>query len=275
MIERIAKLLNKAERSATPEEAQLYFDKAQALATAHSISLARARLQHPGDVRAPQPVNRTIRIGEPRRHANRHLIALMAAVASVNGLRVDIAHNSTYVIAYGFPDDIDAAEQLWSHIATQMIRFGEQYLATDTWRSDERIVVRAGWGHVRPMTKQTARATYYASFIDTIRLRLAEAHDRAVQRADEQAASDQSLASESSGSEALGSETGAALALRAKDEAVGSFYQQSSTARGTWTGGSSVIGRSRSASAAGSRDAHAVRLGSATQVGGRRAALPR
>lgn len=265
MIERISKLLSKAERSATPEEAQVYFDKAQALATAHSISLARARLLHTVGSHAAQPVHRTIRIGEPRRHANRHLIMLMSAVATVNGLQIDIAHNSTYVIAYGFPDDIDAAEQLWSHIATQMVRFGEQYLATGAWRTDERIVIRSGWGHVRPMTKQTARATYYSAFIDTIRSRLREAHDQAVRRADQ----DPVL----HGPEAT--DTGAAVALRAKDQAVGSYYRQSSTARGTWNGGSSVIGRSRSAAAAGARDAHGVRLTAADEVAGRRAALPR
>ncbi len=44
MIERIAKLLNKAENAGTPQEAHIYFEKAQNLATAHSISLAKARL---------------------------------------------------------------------------------------------------------------------------------------------------------------------------------------------------------------------------------------
>ena len=90
MIERIAKLLNKAENAATVHEAQVYFDKAQALATAHSLSLAKARLHAAPQTAAATVTNRTISVGEPRRHANRHLVRLFAVVGQVNGLTVDI-----------------------------------------------------------------------------------------------------------------------------------------------------------------------------------------
>ncbi len=261
MIDRIAKLLAKAESAATPEEAHAYFEKAQALATAHSISLARARLHHRGSARAPDPVHRTIRVGEPRRHSNRPLVTLMAVVAEVNDVKIDVAHNSTYVIAYGFADDIDAAEHLWSHVATRMTRFADHYLTAGQWRSDVRYVRDRRGYRAAPMTKQTARATYYDSFITTLHSRLTAARDTAVRAADTQ-------------QPAGHHEPGAALVLREKAVAVGSYYANQSSARGTWSGRSTVIGESESARRAGARDARTVDLRDSSSLTGPRPALP-
>lgn len=267
MIERISKLLNKAENAGTPHEAHVYFEKAQALATAHSISLAKARLHAPATGRPAVPINRTIRVGEPRRHANRHLVRLFAVVGDVNGIQVDVARNSTYVIAYGFTDDLDAAEVLWERIATQMVRFGELFLATEDWRDDQRIVRDRGRHVLAPMTRQTARSTYYFSFVDTIHDRLMAARDAAVRTSQQQ-----DLSSESVGSGAGGT----ALALRQKAEQVSSFYRNQSEARGSWNGNrSSVSGRAGSATEAGARDAHRVDLSEHKAVDGGRGALPR
>lgn len=264
MIERISKLLNKAENAGTPHEAHIYFEKAQALATAHSISLARARMHQDTRTRPTMPVNRTIQIGEPRRHANRHLVRLFALIGQVNGLQVDVAHNSTYVIAYGFTDDIDAAEVLWTRIATQMVRFGEAYLDSDQWRDDQRIVKQRGRHYLAAMTRQTARSTYYESFVDTIGLRLVEAHERAVRTANQ--------ADEAAGVR----DTGAVVALRHRADDVAAFYRRQSQARGSWNGNrSSVRGRPGSATAAGQRDAHNVNLSDRTEVAGRRGELRR
>lgn len=264
MIERISKLLNKAENAGTPHEAHVYFEKAQTLATAHSISLAKARMHRSGAARPAAPINRTIQIGEPRRHANRHLVRLFAVVGDINGLQVDVAANSTYVIAYGFADDIDAAEVLWGRIATQMVRFAEDYLAGGEWRDDQRIVRRQGRHYLAAMTRQTARSTYNEAFVDTIRLRLAEARDRAVRDADRE--------DPRSGRR----DSGATVALRHRADDVASFYRQQSQARGSWNGHrSSVVGRPGSATAAGQRDAHNVRLDDQAQMRGQRGALPR
>lgn len=264
MIERIAKLLNKAENAGTPQEAHIYFEKAQSLATAHSISLAKARLIP--TIGAPaSPVNRTIRIGEPRRHANRHLVRLFAVIGAVNGLQVDVARNSTYVIAYGFEDDIDTAEVLWGRIATHMIRFGEQFLQTDGWRDDQRIVRRRGRHIAAPMTRQTARSSYYYSFVDTIHDRLVEARDRAVRDAEN---------TERGAGAAV--DRGTAVALRHRAEEVSAFYRVQSQARGSWSGQqSSVFGRPGSATEAGARDARSVSLGNHTAVTSQHGALTR
>ena len=267
MIDRIAKLLAKAERAATPAEAQAYFDKAQALATAHSISLAKARLATT-EIRI-SPINKRIVVGEPRRHANRHLINLMYAVATANDLQMDIAHNSTYLILFGFPSDIAAAEMLWSRISTQMVRYGEEFLAAGEWRADVRLVRQRRRTRTAPMTKQTARAQYYESFIAEVQGRLRTAREREIaqqRQREEQQAQNQAA----NGPTATGTE----IALREKAAEVADYYQQSSEARGSWRGGSRVQGLSPAAEQAGRRDAHRVALPGTAEVAGGRPELP-
>jgi hypothetical protein len=268
MIERIAKLLNKAERAATPEEAQAYFDKAQSLATAHAISLAKARLVT-AEVKV-QPLNKRIIVGEPRRHANRHLINLMSAIAGVNDLKMDIAHNSTYVLLYGFPGDIAAAEMLWSHISTQMVRYGEAFLATDVWRGDERLVQDGYLMYKAPMTKQTARAQYYESFIGTVARRLRQARQREVAQQERR---DARAAAAQPGTPITATSTD--IALRAKAVAVRDYYQQTSKARGSWRSESKVTGLSQATRDAGVRDGRRVSLNGQQAVGRGRRSLPR
>jgi hypothetical protein len=48
-------------------------------------------------------------------------MVVFIAIAQANDVEVDVAHNSTYVIAYGMPDDIDLVEALWLNVAPRMI----------------------------------------------------------------------------------------------------------------------------------------------------------
>lgn len=257
MIDRIAKLLNKAERAATPEEAQTYFDKAQALATAHSISLAKARLLHAAGTAHAIPVNKTVRIGDARKHINRHLVLLMSGIASANDLKMDIAHNSTYVILYGFPSDIATAEQLWVRISTQMVRFGESFLATGAWRDEVRYVFDGSRGGIGKMTRQSARASYYRAFVHTVSKRIQVAREQEVR-----VQSDRDARPGPDGPRATAGSAGSttAVALRAKDLAVSDYYSQASSARGSWRGDRSSSWPSDSAHAAGRRDGHRASL---------------
>lgn len=260
VIERIAKLLAKAERATTAAEAQAYFDKAQSLATAHSISLAKARLVT-GEVKVT-PINKRIVIGEPRKHANRHLINLMYAVATTNDLQMDIARNSTFCILFGFPSDIATTEMLWSRISTQMVRLGEDFLTSGTWRGDVRVIRQGRRTRTAPITKQSARAQYYESFIETVQERLQHSRDKEIHRQKVHEASQETTAS-----------PGTEVALLQKATAVTDYYSEQSDARGSWRGDSRVQGLSRSAREAGTRDGHRVRLSGETGVTGSRAEI--
>ena len=175
-LDRIAALLAKAERSDNAHEAEAYLAKAQALATQASVDLAVARAQTARKEAREQPTSITIVIGEKGKRANTHLVSLFVVVGQCNALQIDIAHNSTYVIAYGIPSDIELVEALFGSLATQMTAAATSWLRTGEWRGDT-YISRDGWR--KEHTAQTARAAFYRAFIDRIGLRLQEEIGRA------------------------------------------------------------------------------------------------
>jgi hypothetical protein len=258
VLDRIAALLAKAERTEHAAEAEVYLAKAQSLATQASVDLAVARARTARREAREQPTQRTITIGERGKRANTHLVSLFVAVGDCNGLQVDIAHNSTYVIAYGMPSDLELAGALFGSLATQMTAAANAWLALGEWREDS-YIARDGW--LKPHTSQTARAAFYRGFIERIRLRLVEARDEVIARAQTTVVDipDQSGNVES---------TTGAIVLRAKEAEVRSFYRTSSKARGSWGGYSGNVSRNGgAASHAGRRAAANARLSSAKGIG--------
>ena len=259
-LDRIAALLTKAERSDNPHEAEAYLAKAQALATQASVDLAVARALTARREAREQPVSITITIGERGKRANTHLVSLFVTVGQCNSLQVDIAHNSTYVIAYGMPSDIELAEALFGSLATQMTSSATTWLAVGEWRGDT-YISREGWR--KPHTAQTARAAFYRAFIDRIGDRLQEARDAVLAEAERQRVE---IPAEVPGGTAVA--TTGALVLRSKETEVRSFYRKASTARGRWSGYSgSVSRRGGSASRAGREAADRARTTSAKGIG--------
>ena len=271
MIDKISKLLALAERASTPAEAEACFAKAQALATAHAISLAEARMNTHNQQRRETPTHKTITVGEPRKRANKHLVNLMAVIARVNDVEMNIAHNSTYVILFGFPSDINTCEELWTRISHQMVLFAEQYLAEDDWRSD---TAQPAWNPWAPapklVTKQTARSSYYSGFITSLSHRLATARETELANA-ERRHERRNDAEPSANAPA----TTTALAIKAKAQEVHAYYQNESTARGTWRGNQRDTLHSTMAAEAGRRDGHRVRIGDDIQLPGSSLAVGR
>lgn len=273
MIDKISKILALAERASTPAEAEACFAKAQALATAHAISLAEARMNTHNKQRRETPTHKTITVGEPRKRANKHLVNLMAAIASVNDVEMNIAHNSTYVILFGFPSDINTCEELWTRISHQMVLFAEQYLAEDDWRNDSALGSWNPWtGGQKPVTKQTARSSYYSGFITSLSRRLTTARETEVANA-ERRQQDRTQPYPSPSSDPTVTTT--ALAIKAKSEEVQAYYQSESRARGTWRGNQRHTLHSTAAAEAGRRDGHRVRITDSEQITGQPLALRR
>lgn len=256
-VAKIAALLTMAERSKNEHEADAFLRKAQQLATNASVDLALARAATSRKEAREQPISRTISIGELRKRANKHLISLFVAIAHANDVKVDIAHNSTYVIAYGMPSDIDVVEAMHNSLATQMVAFANEWLRTDEWK--QTTYFRREWraGYLVPVkvahTKQSARGAFCAGFSERVAQRLSTVREAAVASYDRQVRDEQ------------GALLSTAVVLREKAEEVQDFYRKASSARGAWRGYSGASGGG--ANAAGRAAAERANIGSKSGLG--------
>lgn len=245
ILDKIAKVLAKAENTDNEHEADAFLAHAQRMATAHSIDMALARRHVAKAHKRETPVQRTITVGAPRALGNAKMVALFLTIARNNDLTCNIAHNSTYVVAYGFPSDIEVTEALYAHVVFQMVEAANAYLKSGAFR-DEYV-----WD---PRTRQfktpsakAARLSFYDAFTVRIGSRLAKAKDEA-----------EAAAAATETDEAFTG--GTALVLADKRAEVADFYKANSTARGSWRGNRRPQARSNSAAAAGDEAGAKARL---------------
>ena len=242
MLARIAALLRQAEGTSNTHEAEAFMAAAQRLATATSIDLAVARAHSATRTAAQVPSMRTITIGEPGSRGLRTYVQLFAGIATANEVRCDVASNSTYVYAYGFAEDIDAAHALYASLVVQMVRACDAYLAT---------------GAHRPTPTITARLNFQLAFGARVGQRLSEARDQARREATQESTAT----------------PGTAIALRNKEIELRDHYRTESKARGTWRPASASAGYSSAARRAGDRAGHQARLGASPELPGARTRL--
>lgn len=244
MLSRIAALLRQAEGTDNPHEADAFMAAAQRLATATSIDLAVARSHSATRSAAQGPTQRTITIGEAGTRGLRTYVQLFVLIAAANDVRCDIATNSTFVYAYGFPQDIDATHALYASLVVQMVRASDAYLAT---------------GAHRPTPTITARLNFQLAFGARVGQRLAEAREEARREVDK----DRDRA------------PGTAIALRDKELELHDYYRRASKARGTWRAARASAGYSSAARRAGDRAGRRARLGASPELPGARTAVGR
>lgn len=244
MLARIAALLRQAEGTDNPHEAEAFMAAAQRLATATSIDLAVARSHADKRTKAQVPVQRTITIGEAGTRGLRTYVQLFVLIAAANDVKCDIASNSTFVYAYGFAEDIDAGQALYTSLVLQMVRASNAYIAS---------------GAHRPTPTITARINFQLAFGARVGKRLAEAREQAQREATKGPAS----------------APGTAIALRNKDLELKDYYREASRARGTWRATSATAGYSSAARQAGDRAGRRARLGGGSELSGARPSLER
>ncbi len=244
MLARIAALLRQAEGTDNAHEAEAFMTAAQRLATATSIDLAVARSHTAKREAAQTPTQRTITIGEAGTRGLRTYVQLFSGIAHANDVRCDVASNSTFVYAYGFTEDIDAAHALYAGLVVQMVRACDAYLAT---------------GAHRPTPTITARLNFQLAFGARVAQRLGEAREQAR----EEATRDKVRA------------PGTVIALRNKEIELRDHYRSESRARGTWRATSASAGYSSAARRAGDRAGRQARLGGSPELPGARTRLSR
>lgn len=271
---KIAKLLLKAERTTNEHEADAYMAAAQRLSTEYQIDMELARLAHGGAQAKPVPVIRKITLGEEGKRGLFTYVKLFSAIATPNSVKIDIARNSTYVIAYGFDTDIDTVEMLYNSLLTQMVAASAAYIRSGAFRDEKtegwttekhysewsgRWVKQTVWG-VKKVSALTARLSFQEAFARRIGVRLAEAKAQALSDLDQQDHTD-------------GLATGAELVLAGREVAVAEHYKATSKARGSYKGGAGRQHISHYARSAGDQAGRSARIGAAAAVGGDRKAV--
>lgn len=198
MLEKVGLLLNQAEHASTPEEAAAFTKKAQGLASQNAIDLARARQAIAKREERETPTSRTVSFGDlGTRSLKMHLVNLYSAVAGANDVTINIRHDSTGVIPYGMPSDLEMSDLLFGSLATQMVEASNAYMAKGEYKGEteyrsKRIAnpdYERGWygepktievqGHF-PVDGRTARASFYRGFISEISTRLRTARSEAI-----------------------------------------------------------------------------------------------
>jgi hypothetical protein len=172
MLEKIAKLLNQAENAGTEAEAAVFMEKAQQLATAHSVDLAHARHATVAKQRT-KPIQRTVHIGERGTRGLRTICDLYLGIAAANDIMCTIAHDATRVYAVGFAEDIDVSEALFASLQVQQAKALEVFRKEGTWEAE--TVWSDRTFDYRPQTWLTARLNFQEAYASRIRRRLRDA----------------------------------------------------------------------------------------------------
>ena len=269
MLEKIASLLSKAESTDSEHEAAALVEAAQRIASTYAIDMALAEHRRSTRRASEMPVVQRVAFEQAstNRNLKKHLVSLMSAVARPNDVKMDIFHNSSGVILYGYASDIAAAQSLWGSLSVQMVSAAEEYMRKGEWRG-ETMYREDRWGYreaVR-MDARVARNSFYRGYISSISDRLQAARRAAVKEAQE--AEQQHIETAGSSEEQVST----VLVLAQKTEKVRSFYKSASDARGSWQGSKSKASSQRSRSA-GRTAGEKARLSTQAGVGGNRGAI--
>ena len=238
VLDKIGKLLAQAEGTDNEHEADAFVTRAQELATTYAVDLELARSRQAARrLRSAAGgtddlEQRRLVIGVKGKRGNRQLVVLYLVVAEANDVMVNVANDSTFVLGFGYPADLEVVEQLWASLATQMATAAARRL-------------RAGEHRTAGVAAVSWRLSFYEGWMHAVQTRLQEARARALQAHDT----------------AAPTSTSGALVLRAKSERVREFHDQESEARGSWRGASSDRRVHGSAWRAGERDGKLARLG--------------
>jgi hypothetical protein len=114
VLDKVRALLAKAESTTFDAEADAFTAKAQELMTRHRID--RAVLDARGSGRGEEPVGRRIGVDDPYTDAK---AVLLGNVADANGCRAVWSKSLGFTTVFGFADELDAVEELFTSLLVQ------------------------------------------------------------------------------------------------------------------------------------------------------------
>ncbi|GAC1527445.1 MAG: DUF2786 domain-containing protein [Marmoricola sp.] len=281
-LNRIAALLAQAEGTTNEVEADAYLATAQTLATLAAVDLEVARAHQKDKTKREQPIIKQIVVagktyngytgrGKVQNNAAEYC-RLFMDIGNVNDLAFDIASDSTYVIAYGMPSDIEVTEALYASLVVQMKTAVDTAIKAGKHKEDgeEKVWDDRIWDYrIQRPDARRFKTSFYRSFTARIGARLQAAKVAAV-REIEAGKSFDLIDTDTEITTPVTASTETGLVLKAKADEVRAFRAAKTNAKGSWKGGSA-----RSTSIAGLRSGReagdSARLGAPKQIGNRTA----
>ncbi|MFE9525172.1 DUF2786 domain-containing protein [Streptomyces sp. NPDC006631] len=280
MLDKLAKILKQAENAGTPEEADAFLAKAQHLASTAAIDLAVARQHTAKRELREQPTHKMITIGTLRKRANAHFCEMFNYIALNNDVMLNIAHDNTWVVAFGMPSDIEVVETLYAALIFQMVEAGNAWIKTGAYKQEKvwRMVTKKDrWGgrwqeeEYTSITAQAARKHFYKGFTERVYYRLVNARRAAMESLKENI---YTLPMDSGDPDApYEVEVSAALVLKEKKDEVDEYYSRKSNARGSWRGAVAAVDENSWSRSAGDDAGRSARLSSTKAIGGQRTSV--
>lgn len=136
-VDKIQKLLAKAERASTEEEASAFFAKAEELMTKWAIDDAMLRAS--GKMEREEITERIIKFASSSYEADYRLVK---AIGIVHDLKFLVSKSSKQVYLIGFPSDIEATMSLFLNLKVQADRFALKEEVPAWYTSFEKYVYR-------------------------------------------------------------------------------------------------------------------------------------
>jgi hypothetical protein len=167
VLDKVRALLAKAESTTFDAEAEAFTAKAQELMARHRIDRA---VLDAGAERGEEPVGRRLSVEDPYADAK---AALLDGIAHANGCRAVWSKGLGFATVFGFPDELDAVEELYTSLLVQataaLRREGSKHDAVGRSRTKRfrRTFLVAFGVRIRQRLRETVDATVEAASAET------------------------------------------------------------------------------------------------------------
>lgn len=230
--DKVNKLLTHADKAATDEERRTYLEKAEGLASTHSINLAllrkkQADAEDDGERDRPMTGELFSLQSLPSVTYRNLAVELGSSIAYAHGAYCTIRGKSQYITFYGYSEDVHLTELMLTRITPMMFEEADRFLKSEEHR-------QSGVGSV------SARITFCKNFAGEVGVRLSQA----VRETEKQVAETLALGDVSVSTE---------IALREKAVEVRDYVNyvfKRQGVKGSWTG-SRASGSNDTAASAG------------------------
>lgn len=176
IIDKVAKLLNHADGASTPEEKKAFIEKAESLASEHSLNLALLRKRKAdakGDRDRPTTSKQYSLLALPSVTYRNLTVLLGACIIRAHGGQSIVYGKAERMLFLGFPEDIELTELMLTRITPMMFEAADEHVMSVEF-------------HLTGVAKQSGRIEFCQSFAAEIGRRLRKVVESTARRVGEE-----------------------------------------------------------------------------------------